>query len=69
MQLKSSAIVFTTDTLTKVKHQLSMNVQSKVVYKVPCSCGKSYVGETVRRLETRTYEPKRAGNVRLKDLP
>ena len=38
--------------LTKVKDTLSMEM-SKVVYQVPCSCGKVYVGETVRRLETR----------------
>ena len=28
----------------------------KVVYQAPCSCGKAYVGETVRRLETRMKE-------------
>ena len=36
--------------LTKVKDALSMEKMSKVVYQVPCSCGKAHVGETVRRL-------------------
>ena len=40
----------------KVKDALSMEKMSKVVYQVPCSCGKAYVGETVRRLETRMKE-------------
>ena len=43
-------------TQTKVKDALSMEKISKVVYQVPCSCGKAYVGETVRRLQTRMKE-------------
>ena len=31
-----------------------------VVYCVPCSCGEAYIGETVRRLETRMKEPQDA---------
>ena len=27
-----------------------------MVYQVPCSCGEAYIGETVRRLETRMKE-------------
>ena len=42
--------------LTKVKDALAMEKMSKVVYQVPCSCGKAYVGKTVRRLETRLKE-------------
>ena len=33
-----------------------MKKRSKVVYQIPCSCGKKYIGETVRRLETRMKE-------------
>ena len=39
--------------LTKMNDALSMAKMSKVVYQVPYSCGKAYVGETVQRLETR----------------
>ena len=46
--------------LTKVKDALPPEKQSKVVYRIPCSCGKTYIGETVRRLETRTKEHKDA---------
>ena len=42
--------------LTKVKDALTMEKLSKVVYRVPCSCGEAYIGETVRRLETRMKE-------------
>ena len=37
--------------LTKVKGK-----QSNVVYRVPCSCGQVYIGETKQRLETRLKE-------------
>ena len=30
--------------------------QAKVVYCIPCICGEAYIGETVRRLETRVKE-------------
>ena len=42
--------------LTKVKDALTMEKLSKVVYRVPCSCGKAYIGEAVWRLETRMKE-------------
>ena len=42
--------------LTKVKDPLLMEKQAKVVYRIPCSCGEVYIGETVRRLETRVKE-------------
>ena len=42
--------------LTKVKDALPPEKQSRVVYRIPCSCGKVYIGETIRRLETRTKE-------------
>ena len=40
---------------------MMMEKQAKVVYHIPCSCGKAYIGEayigeTVRRLETRVKE-------------
>ena len=42
--------------LTKVKDTLPAEKQSKVVYQIPCSCGRAYIGETTRRLETRMKE-------------
>ena len=36
--------------LTQVKDPLPMYKRSKVVYWIPCSCGKVYIGETRRRL-------------------
>ena len=39
--------------LTKVKDTLPLGKQSNVVYRIPCSCGQVYIGETKRRLETR----------------
>ena len=42
--------------LTRVKDVLPVGMQSKVAYEIPCSCGKTYIGETVRRLETRIHE-------------
>ena len=46
--------------LTKVKDPLQTTKQSNVVYEVPCTCGKVYIGETKRRLETRLKEHKDA---------
>ena len=46
--------------LTKVKDPLPTTKQSNVVYEVPCTCGKVYIGETKRRLETRLKEHKDA---------
>ena len=42
--------------LTKVKDPLTMEKKAKVVYRIPCSCGKAYIGEMVRRLEARVKE-------------
>ena len=39
--------------LTKVKVALPVEKQTNVVYQILCSCGKSYIGETKRKLETR----------------
>ena len=46
--------------LTKVKDPLPVEKQSNVVYEVPCTCGKVYIGETKRRLGTRLKEHKDA---------
>ena len=42
--------------LTKVKEALPVEKQANVVYRIPCSCGKAYIGETKWRLETRLKE-------------
>ena len=42
--------------LTKVKDNLPLGKRSRVVYQIPCSCGQVYIGETIRRLETRMKE-------------
>ena len=42
--------------LTKVKDTLPPGKQSNVVYRIPCSCGQVYIGETKRRLEMRLKE-------------
>ena len=44
--------------LTKAKDPLPAEKQSNVVYEVPCTCGKVYIGETKRRLGTRLKEHK-----------
>ena len=31
--------------LTKVKNALPVEKQANVVYRIPCSCGKAYIGE------------------------
>ena len=46
--------------LTRVKDLLPVGQQSIVVYQIPCSCGKVYIGKTIRRLETRLKEHKDA---------
>jgi predicted GIY-YIG superfamily endonuclease len=54
-------IVFTTPTtlrqqLTRVKDKDPPLNRSGVVYRIPCSCGLAYIGETKRMLETRLKE-------------
>ena len=34
--------------LTRVKDPLPLEKQSKVVYRVPCACGQSYIGKSIR---------------------
>ena len=41
---------------TKVKDALLVEKQANVAYWIPCSCGKAYIGETKRRLESRLRE-------------
>ena len=48
--------------LTKVKDPLPKEKPAGVVYQIPCQCGKVYVGETQRCLETRVKEYKDACN-------
>lgn len=42
--------------LSKVKNPLLMEEQSKVVYRIPCICGKAYIRETKSQFETRLKE-------------
>ena len=46
--------------LTKVKDPLPLEKQATVVYRIPCSCGKVYIGKTIRRMESRLKEHKDA---------
>ena len=48
--------------LTRVKDPLPKEKLAGVVYQIPCQCGKVYVGETQRRLETRVKEHRDACN-------
>ena len=57
---KSSHTVRARDCLTRVKDSLPTCMRSGTVYKVPCTCGKYYIGESIRRLETRLVEHKEA---------
>ena len=42
--------------LTKVKNTDPTLEKSSVVYRIPCSCGLAYIGETKRSLETHLKE-------------
>ena len=42
--------------LSRVNDRLPREKDSKVVYQIPCDCGKVYISETTRRLETRLRE-------------
>ena len=47
--------------LTRVKDTLPLGKHSNVVYQIPCGgCSKVYIGETIRRLETRLKEHQEA---------
>ena len=46
--------------ITRVKDPLPREKQANVVYEVPCTCGKVYIGETTRQLGTRLKEHKDA---------
>ena len=48
--------------LTRVKDPLPKEKLAGVVYQIPCQCGKVYVGETQRRLETWVKEHRDACN-------
>ena len=48
--------------LTRVKDPLPKEKLAGVVYQIACQCGKVYVGETQRRLETRVKEHRDACN-------
>ena len=45
---------------TRVKDPLPMENEANVVYEVPCTCGKVYIGETTCLLETHLKEHKYA---------
>ena len=49
--------------LVRVKDPIPMEKKSGVVYEVPCSCGKVYIGETKRTLETRMKEHRAAARL------
>ncbi len=42
--------------LTKVKDTIPITTESSILYSIPCSCGKVYIGETTRRLGQRVKE-------------
>ena len=44
----------------QVKDRDPLERRSNVIYQVPCSCGRVYIGETKRALETRIKEHKTA---------
>ncbi|KAG4069855.1 hypothetical protein HA402_009562 [Bradysia odoriphaga] len=45
---------------SSVKDKTPVLDQAKVVYEIPCTCEKRYLGKTVQRLETRTNQHKNA---------
>ena len=48
---------------TALKEPIPIEKKSGVVYEVPCSCGKVYIGETKRTLETRMKEHRAAARL------
>ena len=49
--------------LVRVKDPIPIEQKSGVAYEVPCSCGKVYIGETKRTLETRMKEHRAAARL------
>jgi len=46
--------------LVHPKDPIQKEKRTRVVYEVPCNCGKVYIGKTIRTLETRIKEHKKA---------
>ena len=46
--------------LTRVNDPLRLEKQAMVVYRIPCSWGKVYIGKTIRRMQSRLKEHKDA---------
>ena len=42
--------------LTKVKDPIPITTESSILYSIPCSCGKVYIGEKTRKFEQRVKE-------------
>ena len=56
----SSSLSLRVIMLTRVKDRLPEEKCFKVVYQILCDCGRVYIGETIRRLETRLNKHKEA---------
>ena len=48
--------------LSRLKDRLTKEKHSKVVYRIPCYCGKVYICDTTKRLETMLKEHRDAHN-------
>ena len=61
LQQQGVRTVFKSDTtlrshLVRPKNALELTKQDGVVYKIPCECGKVYIGETGRAMQDRIKE-------------
>ena len=63
LQQQGIRTVFKSDTTLRSKDPADPNKQDCVVYKIPCTCGKVYVGETGRPMQERMKENDK--NIRL----
>ena len=63
LQQQGIRTVFKSDTTLRPKDPADPNKQDCVVYKIPCTCGKVYIGETGRPMQERMKENDR--NIRL----
>ena len=63
LQQQGIRTVFKSDTTLRPKDPADPNKQDCVVYKIPCTCGKVYVGETGRPMQERMKENDK--NIRL----